>query len=82
MLKKTSKLERTAYHEAGHAVVAHTLGHATKRVSIIPDKSDNTLGHRAGYKTTINPEIQMNGKYKNRLEEFIVINFAGGKRYY
>lgn len=34
--RKTSGLERTAYHEAGHAVMAVAFGARLKAVSIIP----------------------------------------------
>ena len=76
--KGVSLLERTAYHEAGHAVMAYLLRHATKAVSIIPNHSDNSLGHREGHKTTMQPDIGLSGKNKNRLEEKIMINLAGG----
>jgi ATP-dependent Zn protease len=44
-MKKRSEKERraTAYHEAGHAVVAFTLNRAFRRISIIQD--EETLGH-------------------------------------
>ncbi len=38
-------LQATAYHEAGHAVVAWWLGVGIRRATIIPDKSDNSRGH-------------------------------------
>ncbi len=31
----------TAYHEAGHAVVAWTLGHSIKRMTVIPGKDEH-----------------------------------------
>jgi ATP-dependent Zn protease len=36
--------QATAYHEAGHAVVAHVLGHRIKRITIVPSKSQNYAG--------------------------------------
>jgi hypothetical protein len=42
MGKKPSKIEKIAYHEAGHAVACHLLRRAFTRVSIIPD--DDSLG--------------------------------------
>lgn len=38
----TDHKTRTAYHEAGHTVVAHVLGIGTERVSIVED--EDTLG--------------------------------------
>lgn len=44
MSKRTQKsLEATAYHEAGHAVIAWREGIKIKEISIVPDKK--TLGH-------------------------------------
>ena len=34
-----------AYHEAGHAVVAHALGRPFDYVTIIPDEDQGSLGH-------------------------------------
>ncbi len=43
MRRRTKALESTAYHEAGHAVVARVLGLTCGRVSIIAD--DDSAGH-------------------------------------
>jgi hypothetical protein len=32
-----TRAKRTAYHEAGHAVVAHAFGHGVAYVSMAPD---------------------------------------------
>ena len=53
MGKKPSKIEKIAYHEAGHAVACHLLRRAFTRVSIIPD--DDSLG-RVEY-----PKIRVKG---------------------
>ena len=49
--KKLTKIERTAYHEAGHAVVAHFLryAHKVRKVTIVPDDKKNTLGHATSW---------------------------------
>ena len=43
--------ERTALHEAGHAVAATFLHHAAKvrRVTITPDRASGSLGHVRGW---------------------------------
>lgn len=38
-------LKATAYHEAGHAVMAWRLGVGLRRTSIVPNKADNSAGH-------------------------------------
>jgi ATP-dependent Zn protease len=43
MAKRPTKLERTAYHEAGHAVAAYSLRWKIIEVSIVPDP--DSLGH-------------------------------------
>jgi ATP-dependent Zn protease len=40
-----SELERTAYHEAGHAVVGYFLDVPFGETSIIPNEEENTLGY-------------------------------------
>ena len=39
-----SKLQVTAYHEAGHAVVAHVLHRGLASITIVPDEDEDTLG--------------------------------------
>lgn len=43
--RKLTREERTAYHEAGHAVAHFFVGHPAKRATIIPDEAEGTLGH-------------------------------------
>jgi hypothetical protein len=43
-LRGTARLERTAHHEAGHAVMALMYGHYIKSVSIIEDHRRGTFG--------------------------------------
>jgi hypothetical protein len=44
--KRMTKLEKTAYHEAGHAVANFHLGLAIKEISIIENEEE--LGHCDG----------------------------------
>jgi hypothetical protein len=43
--KKATKLECTAYHEAGHAVAAIALGRGVRLVTIVPDREAGLLGN-------------------------------------
>jgi ATP-dependent Zn protease len=45
-MRRTLRLptKATAYHEAGHAVVAHVLGQRIKRITVVPNKSQNYVG--------------------------------------
>ena len=63
-----SKLEATAYHEAGHAVIALTLGRAVERVTIVPNQG--YLGACHMQKTRVKPT-------KDWLEDEILILLAG-----
>lgn len=47
--RPSRELTATAHHEAGHAVVSLALGRAVRRVSIVPNPKDDTLGHCRGY---------------------------------
>jgi ATP-dependent Zn protease len=44
-IKHRSELELTAYHEAGHAVVAIHLHRGVKSVTVVPNPETNSLGH-------------------------------------
>jgi hypothetical protein len=43
-LRKGFPVEHTAYHEAGHAVVAFRLGYEIEKVTIIPSPRRRSLG--------------------------------------
>ena len=60
--------EITAYHEAGHAVVALSLGRPVQRVSVLPNREH--LGICEFRKGVIRPS-------KDWLEEEILISLAG-----
>ena len=64
--------KKTAYHEAGHAILAHILPtqDPVKRISVIP--SGNALGY------TLNPPVKDKfSVYKKELEERIVMLLGG-----
>jgi hypothetical protein len=56
MAKKPSRLQRTAYHEAGHAVASYILHGRLISISIVPDIKDNTLGHFQASVPTFHPD--------------------------
>ncbi len=45
MVRRAISKEKTAYHEAGHAVMAWLLGRETEEATIIPNNARGTLGH-------------------------------------
>lgn len=69
--------ERTAYHEAGHAVMAHVCGIPVKRVSIVED--DEALGHMLGQWERWIAEIDYNvtPMREIRLHKHIMVALAG-----
>lgn len=74
--KMTKKEISTAYHEAGHAVMACQLGRKFKKVSIIKD--GDTLGFLVN--TTIKnfrPDIDPSLRIRSLIEREIKICFAG-----
>jgi Peptidase family M41 len=67
----------TAYHEAGHAVLAYSLGRAFTRVSIAAD--GHTLG-RCSFRRPgdwFRPDLRIDGATRRRLEERIMISLGG-----
>lgn len=72
-----STLERTASHEAGHAVAGYALSRPFRRVSIKPGK--NNLGHCLfePYGKSFDPELDLNSRIRERLEAGIICAYAG-----
>ena len=69
---KESELKNTAYHEAGHAIVAHKLAHIdpVQLISIIP--SGNALGY------TLNPPTEDKfSVYREELKQKIAMLLGG-----
>ena len=72
MVRKEDEKKKTAYHEAGHAILAYALPSqpAVQQISIIP--SGNALGY------TLNPpEEDKYSVYKNELKDKIAMLLAG-----
>jgi hypothetical protein len=80
MVNKTSltKLERAAYHEAGHAVASYLVHRRLACVSIIPNPVDHTLGH-CEYRNLANfkPDAPMNNRLRAQIEKLIIVLLAG-----
>jgi hypothetical protein len=80
MANKTSltKLERAAYHEAGHAVASYLVHRRLACVSIIPNPIDNTLGH-CEYRNLADfkPDAPMNSRLRVQIEKLIIVLLAG-----
>jgi hypothetical protein len=73
------RLEATAYHEAGHAVVTVALGRAVRRVSIIRRADDNSLGRSRGYPLGggFQPDVSRSRRSRKTIEERVIIKCAG-----
>ena len=72
MARKESEKKKTAYHEAGHAIIAHVLPSQdpVQQISIIP--SGNALGY------TLNPPAEDKySVYKKELKEKIAMLLGG-----
>ena len=77
--KEREKLKKTAYHEAGHAVAAFILRKRFKKISIIPNPYENSLGRLSGcgWKSNLNPEFDEDGRLRHMVETQIIIFLAG-----
>jgi Peptidase family M41 len=79
-----TRREAVAYHEAGHAVVAHMLGHQVRRVSIAPKSgSEGRVSWRNPIK---NPSVRGKLEYgseadldrvRYRIDHAIIVSMAG-----
>ena len=80
MVRKDSltKLERAAYHEAGHAVVSYLVHRRLAYVSIVPNPADHTLG-RCEYRNlaTFKPGAPLTGRFRAQIEKLIIVLLAG-----
>lgn len=72
--------QRTAYHEAGHAVADYVLGREVKHVTINPDEEKGTLGHCAGAPPTEDehPEYGLTHEAGGWVRDMLVSLQAGG----
>ena len=66
-----SALEATAYHEAGHLVVAWTEGAAIRRVSIVPERERAGFVHHSPIMGRFNPEWDNSPQVRIRGERLI-----------
>ncbi len=77
MTHKSVLYHPTAYHEAGHAVVAYFLGVRLKKVSIIPDKDYVGIVLHEKVVRGLAPEIDTSLRNFNRMEKLARIAIAG-----
>jgi hypothetical protein len=77
MEKITKKLESTAYHEAGHAVMAYHVRRRFKYVTI--EQEEDSLGHilLSRWPKGIEPGIDSGARVENYLKNSILIDLAG-----
>lgn len=75
--RTTKQLTATAYHEAGHAVIAFFERRKYKSITIIP--SGDSEGCVSGFQLikNFNPDIEVNRRELNYLEKEIDILLAG-----
>jgi ATP-dependent Zn protease len=75
--KKHYELQATAYHEAGHAVVALRLGLKFRHVTIKPDS--DSLGHLKcdRHPKWFNPNIDKSDRTRMLTERHIIVDFVG-----
>ena len=80
--RRTGARERTAYHEAGHAVAAVFYESGLREVSIVPDPEHGSEGHvrwlPAWRKRVDEQEIRITHRRRDEVERTMVVIFAGG----
>ena len=74
---KPKSVEKTAYHEAGHAVAAFHMRRSFRYVTIEPD--EESLGHvmYTKFSDSFRPDIDSDRKIRKPLEKAIITAFAG-----
>jgi len=78
-LRKTTREERTAYHEAGHAVAGYLLHISFGYVTIIPDEDKGSLGYILydGLGEDFQPDVDEPEEVRRKLEPRILCALAG-----
>lgn len=78
-IKRVSRIEKTAYHEAGHAIACHFLRIGYRYVTIEPKEDAwGRVVHRP-FPKSFQPDIIDVGdnKLRLRIERLIMVSFAG-----
>jgi hypothetical protein len=77
----TKALRATAYHEAGHAVVAWLQGHGFKGVSIVADEAAGSVGRVIVNRAPrwFRPDVQMDRRHRTLCEMEIRELLAGSE---
>ncbi len=76
-MKPTKKLESTAYHEVGHAVMAHLLGVKLNSTTIVPDEDSDGHVIHANPLRGIQLDVDGSNRARLRAESAIQVAFAG-----
>jgi ATP-dependent Zn protease len=77
-MNKLAQIEKTAYHEAGHAVAAYALRRRFGKITIVPmsDKLSAMTTPESNW-IDFNLVYDLKPKARNRIEADIIIYFAG-----
>ncbi len=77
MGNRISERTKNAYHETGHALLAHLEGVPFKYVTIKPD--EDSLGHvlLIPYSAKFRPDLGTNAAVRKRIESLVMVDFAG-----
>jgi ATP-dependent Zn protease len=74
----SKKQRATAYHEAGHAVMALLLGRGVRSVTVIPDEWTESLGMVTfNPLPAFDPHFDRSGRTREKCERLILILLAG-----
>lgn len=79
MKRPTAADRRVAYHEAGHAAVARRLGIGLRSVTIVADGDSLGSTYHRGAGPSFRPDIEIDGRTRNRLEGQMMLALAGGE---
>ena len=75
--RRLTRPEWTAYHEAGHAVVALSLGVRAHKATIVPDADSDGWVHHASPLGRLQADIETSDRVRMRIEKRILIALAG-----
>jgi hypothetical protein len=75
--RELNRLEKKAYHEAGHGVAGFAMGKRFKKISIIEDEDSDGRVSGSGWHSKLNPELDKGKRTRHFVEREIIFLLAG-----
>ncbi len=75
--RELKRLERNAYHGAGHVVTAHIVRRRGTQVSIIPDDVGDGRCRYTRYPKSFDPDVDTSARTRDFIERYVMTSLGG-----